>query len=69
MSLPNVQRVNDRTQGLGINKQAGSVEKLFNAFLVTDTTEILTEPYRPKKNDIKKARASTQMVDKPSPSE
>lgn len=52
-------------QGLAINKQAGSAEKLFNAFLFTDTTEILREPYRPRKNDIK-AKASTQMVDTPS---
>jgi len=54
------------TQGLGINKQADSDEKLFNAFLLTDTPEILIEPQRPRENDIK-AKASKQMVDKPSP--
>lgn len=55
------------TQSLGINKQADSVEKLFNAFLLTDTTKILIEPQKPRENDIK-AKASKQMVEKPSPS-
>lgn len=55
------------TQGLGINKQEDSVEKLFNAFLLTDATEILIETQRPRENDIK-AKASKHMVDKPSPS-
>lgn len=33
-----------KTWDLGINKQEDSAEKLFNAFPLTDTTEILIEP-------------------------
>lgn len=56
-----------KTWDLGINKQEDSAEKLFNAFPLTDTTEILIEPQGPREYDIK-AKASQQMVDKPSPS-